>query len=306
MIYTVTFNPALDYVVRVNELQSKNINRTESEQIFYGGKGINVSVILSRLGIENKALGFLAGFSGKQIECMLNEEGIDNDFVYLKNGYTRINVKIKAEKEYDVNAQGPSIEQSDVDLLLEKVLELKDGDGIVLAGSIPNSLPNNIYEKILKQLSEKNVMSVVDATGDLLLNVLKYKPFMIKPNHHELGEIFGVEIKNLEQIEFYSKKLQKMGARNVLVSMAEDGAVLLDENEKLHKIQSVQGKLVNSVGCGDSMVAGFIAGYLKSNSYEYALKLGTVCGSATAFSNSLATKEEIEKIIKSSDCFKNN
>ncbi len=305
MIYTVTFNPALDYVVKVNELQSKDINRTESEQIFYGGKGINVSVILSRLGIENKALGFLAGFSGKQIEYMLSEEGIKNDFVYLKNGYTRINVKIKAEKEYDINAQGPSIEQSDVDLLLEKLLKLKDGDGIVLAGSIPNSLPNDIYEKILKQLSEKNIMSVVDATGDLLLNVLKYKPFMIKPNHHELGEIFGDEIKNLEQIEFYGKKLQKMGARNVLVSMAEDGAVLIDENEKLHKIQSVSGKLVSSVGCGDSMVAGFIAGYLKSNDYEYALKLGTVCGSATAFSNSLATKEEIEKIIKSSDYWKN-
>lgn len=298
MIYTVTFNPALDYVVKLDELQSSDINRTESEQIFYGGKGINVSVILSRLGIENTALGFLAGFSGKQVELMLNEEGVKSDFLYLKNGYTRINVKIKAQKEYDINAQGPIIEQSDADLLLQKLSKIKDGDGVVLAGSIPKSLPNDIYEKILKQLSDKNVMSVVDATGDLLLNVLKYKPFMIKPNHHELGEIFGVKIENLKQVEFYSKELQKMGARNVLVSMAEDGAVLFDENKTLHKIQSVSGKLVNSVGCGDSMVAGFIAGYLKSNDYEYALKLGTLCGSATAFSNSLATKEEIEKLLK--------
>lgn len=299
MIYTVTFNPALDYVMKVNELQSKDINRTESEEIYYGGKGINVSVILSRLGIENKALGFLAGFSGKQIELMLNEEGIKNDFVYLKKGYTRINVKIKAEKEYDVNAQGPKIEQDDVDLLLDKLLDLKDGDGIVLAGSIPNSLPNDIYEKILKELSDKNIISVVDATGDLLLNVLKYKPFMIKPNHHELGEIFGVEIKNLEEIEFYAKKLQEMGAKNVLVSMAKDGAALVDENGVLHKIGSAPGKMVNSVGCGDSMVAGFIAGYLKTSDYDYALKLGTACGSATAFSNSLATKEEIENIMNS-------
>lgn len=299
MIYTVTFNPALDYVMKVNELQSKDINRTESEEIYYGGKGINVSVILSRLGIENKALGFLAGFSGKQIELMLNEEGIKNDFVYLKKGYTRINVKIKAEKEYDVNAQGPKIEQDDVDLLLDKLLDLKEGDGIVLAGSIPNSLPNDIYEKILKELSDKNIISVVDATGDLLLNVLKYKPFMIKPNHHELGEIFGVEIKNLEEIEFYAKKLQEMGAKNVLVSMAKDGAALVDENGVLHKIGSAPGKMVNSVGCGDSMVAGFIAGYLKTSDYDYALKLGTACGSATAFSNSLATKEEIENIMNS-------
>lgn len=298
MIYTVTFNPALDYVVKLDELQSNDINRTEEEQIYYGGKGINVSVILSRLGIENTALGFLAGFSGKQLESMLNEEGVKSDFLYLKNGYTRINVKIKAQKEYDINAKGPIIEQNDVDLLLKKLLELQDGDGVVLAGSIPKSLSNDIYEKVLKQLSDKNIMSVVDATGDLLLNVLKYKPFMIKPNHHELGEIFGVKIKNLDEVEFYSKELQKMGARNVLVSMAENGAVLVDENKKLHKIQSVSGKLVNSVGCGDSMVAGFIAGYLKSNDYEYALKLGTVCGSATAFSNSLATKQEIENLLK--------
>ena len=297
MIYTVTFNPALDYLMYVGDLQSEDINRTEKEQLFYGGKGINVSVILTRLGIENKALGFLAGFSGHQVEDMLNADSINNDFVYLKSGYTRINVKIKAQREIDINADGPEITDSDVQALFKKLECLKKGDYLVLAGSIPKSLPDNIYEKILDKLNGKGIDFVVDATGDLLKNVLKYKPFMIKPNHHELGDIFDTEIKTLDDIKKYGKELQEMGAKNVLVSRGKDGAALLDENGNLHTIGTVPGTLVSSVGCGDSMVAGFLAGYCKTNDYAYALKLGSACGNATAFSPSLATKEEIEKML---------
>jgi 1-phosphofructokinase len=297
MVYTVTFNPALDYVMVVDNLQSKDINRTKGEQLYYGGKGINVSVILSRLGIENKALGFLAGFSGRQIEDMLNAEGIKNDFVYLKNGYTRINVKIKSDKEIDINAQGPVIEQSDVQKLFEKLEDLKAGDSLVLAGSIPSSLPNDIYETILDRLNGRGVNFVVDATGDLLVNVLKYKPFLIKPNHHELGDIFGVEITTLDDIVKYAKLLQEKGAKNVLVSRGKDGAVLIDENENVYTMGNAQGKLISSVGCGDSMVAGFVAGYINTKDYAYALKLGSACGNATAFSPTLATEEEINKML---------
>ncbi len=298
MVYTVTFNPALDYLLYVNDLESNDIIRTEKEQLFYGGKGINVSVILSRLGIENKALGFLAGFSGKQLDEMLKADSMDTDFVYLKEGYTRINVKIKSDREIDINANGPEITDDDITSLFERLERLKKGDCLVLAGSIPKSLPDSIYEKILDRLSNKGIDFVVDATGDLLKNVLKYKPFMVKPNHHELGEIFSVEIKNLDNIKIYSKKLQEMGARNVLVSRGKDGAALLDENGELHTMGNVPGKIVSSVGCGDSMVAGFLAGYYQTKDYQYALKLGSACGNATAFSSSLATKEEIDCMLK--------
>lgn len=298
MIYTVTFNPALDYTMRVKSLQSKDINRTESEEIHYGGKGINVSVILTRLGIENKALGFLAGFSGKQIEDMLVDDGIKTDFVYLKKGYTRINVKIRCDKEIDINANGPDIEKDEVDALFEKLDALKAGDYLILAGSIPKTLPDDIYEKILGKLNGKGVNFVVDATGDLLKNVLKYNPFMVKPNHHELGEIFSVEIKSLEDIVKYGKKLQEMGARNVLVSRGKDGAALIDENGEVHTMGNVPGKIVSSVGCGDSMVAGFVAGYTQKKDYAWALKLGSACGNATAFSLGLAEKAEIDKMLE--------
>lgn len=297
MIYTVTFNPALDYLMYVSELQSDDINRTEKEQLFYGGKGINVSVILTRLGVKNKALGFLAGFSGHQLEDMLNADSIENDFVYLKNGYTRINVKIKSKKETDINACGPEITADDIQELFKKTENLEKGDCLVLAGSIPKSLPDNIYEKILDKLNGKGIDFVVDATGDLLKNVLKYKPFMIKPNHHELGEIFSTEIKTLDDIKKYGKMLQDMGARNVLVSRGKDGAALLDENGEIHTMGNVPGKIVSSVGCGDSMVAGFLAGYYQTKDYTYALKLGSACGNATAFSPNLATKDEIEKML---------
>ena len=297
MIYTVTFNPALDYVMEVNELQSKDINRTEREHLYYGGKGINVSVILSRLGADNKALGFLAGFSGRQIEDMLGAENISNDFVYLKSGYTRINVKIKADREIDINAQGPDIDAEDVERLYEKLEQLKQGDSLVLAGSIPKSLPDNIYEVILDRLNGRGINFAVDATGDLLLNVLKYKPFLIKPNHHELGDIFGRELKGTEEIVECARQLQDRGAKNVLVSCGKNGAVLVDESNTVHQMGNVPGEIVSSVGCGDSMVAGFLAGYIEKGSYDYAFRLGCACGNATAFSPKLANKDEIEKMM---------
>lgn len=294
MVYTITLNPALDYVLRVDNLQTKDINRASAEALYYGGKGINVSVILTRLGIENKALGFVAGFTGKQLEQMLNDDGICCDFNYLKNGHTRINVKIKADKELDVNANGPDISEAEIEELMQKLDEIKEGDFLVLAGSIPASLPDDIYERILQRLDGKGVNFVVDATGDLLKNVLKFKPFLVKPNHHELGDLFGVTTSTDAEIEEYAKKLQQMGARNVLVSRAKDGAMLIDERGGVNKIGILEGKLVNSVGCGDSMVGGFVAGCIEKNDYAYALKLGSACGNATAFSPELATKEEIK------------
>lgn len=298
MIYTVTFNPALDYVMEVKHLQSKDINRTESEHLYFGGKGINVSVILSRLGVANRALGFLAGFSGKKIEEMLNEEGIDSDFVYLKSGYTRINVKIKSDRETDINAKGPDIDGESLEQLLKKLDGLKSGDCLVLAGSIPDSLPNDIYENILERHSGRGIDFAVDATGELLTNVLKYKPFLVKPNHHELGEIFGAEVNTLEDIKKYAAMLRERGARNVLVSRGKDGAALMDETGRLTTMGNVPGKISGSVGCGDSMVAGFLAGYKQTGDYLYALKLGSACGNATAFSPLLATAAEINEMMK--------
>lgn len=294
MVYTITLNPALDYVLKVDELRYDDINRASAEAIYYGGKGINVSVILTRLGIENKALGFVAGFTGKKLEDMLIEDGIDCDFNYLKNRHTRINVKIKADTELDVNANGPDISEEEIDELVKKLDSINQGDYLVLAGSIPNNLPDDIYERILQRLDNKGINFVVDATGDLLKNVLKYKPFLVKPNHHELGDMFGVQINTDDEIVKYAKKLQELGAKNVLVSRAKDGAMLIDELGGANKIGNLEGRLVNSVGCGDSMVAGFVAGCIARNDYAYALKLGSACGNATAFSSALATKEEIE------------
>lgn len=298
MIYTVTFNPALDYVMNVDNMQTGIINRAESEQLFYGGKGINVSVILSRLGIDNTALGFAAGFSGDKLVQMLDSDGIKNDFIKMKNGLTRINVKIKSDNETDINASGPDIQSNNLEMLFEKLDKLKQGDILVLAGSIPKSLPDNIYEEILCRLNNKGIKSVVDATGDLLLNVLKYKPFLIKPNHHELGELFGVAVNSIDDIIKYGKLLQEKGAENVLISCGKKGAVLIDNQGSVHQIGNVPGKIVSSVGCGDSMVAGVIAGYIESKNYSYALKLGAACGNATAFSQSLATKKEIEAMLE--------
>lgn len=297
MVYTVTFNPAIDYVVHIEEMTIGSVNRAKCEELYFGGKGINVSIVLNELGIKSKALGFVAGFTGAAIEDGVKEKGIETDFVHLKNGFSRINMKIKSDDETELNGQGPIIDENALNELFCKLDGLKDGDTIVLAGSIPASMPTDIYEKILERLSGKNIKTVVDATKDLLLNVLKYKPFLIKPNNHELGEMFGVELKTSEEIAEYAQKLKDMGARNVLVSMAGDGALLIDENGKTHICGVCNGAVKNSVGAGDSMVAGFIAGLLQGD-YEYALKLGTASGGATAFSDGLAKKDEIYRLLE--------
>lgn len=297
MIYTVTFNPAIDYVVKTEKIALGSVNRAASEQIYYGGKGINVSAVLAELGIRSKALGFTAGFTGEAIERGVEAMSIDADFVRLKEGTSRINVKIRAEEETELNGQGPHIDDEALSQLFKKLNRLKDGDTLILAGSIPNSLPSNVYERILEMLSDRDIRTVVDASGELLVNVLKYKPFLIKPNNHELGEIFGVNISTYDGVVEYAVKLQAMGARNVLVSMAGSGAILLCENGRLIKCGVCMGTVKNSVGAGDSMLAGFVAGSAE-NDLDYALKLGTACGGATAFSEGLAKKELIFELLK--------
>lgn len=297
MVYTVTFNPAIDYIVHTDEISVGGVNRSKSEQIYFGGKGINVSMVLSELGVKSKALGFVAGFTGEALEKGVAEKGVETDFVHLENGFSRINVKIKSGSETELNGQGPKIDDKALEKLFEKLDALADGDTIVLAGSIPDSMPADTYEKILERLQNKKIKTVVDATKDLLKNVLKYKPFLIKPNNHELGEMFGVILKTNDEVAEYARKLKDMGARNVLVSMAGDGALLLDENGKTHICGVCKGTVKNSVGAGDSMVAGFIAGSEKGD-YEYALRLGTAAGGATAFSEGLAEKALIEELLK--------
>lgn len=296
LIYTITFNPAIDYVVHTDDIVLDSINRSNHEEIYFGGKGINVSIVLNELGIESKALGFVAGFTGKAIEEGISKQGIETDFVHLEEGFSRINVKIKSNKETEINGQGPKILDSDILKLFQKLDAIQDDDIIILAGSIPNSLPSNIYEKIIEHLKPKKVRIVVDTTKDLLLNVLKYEPYLIKPNNFELEEIFGIKLNTIDEISKYARKLKRMGALNVLVSMAGDGALLVDENNEIHICQAYKGLVKNSVGAGDSMVAGFIAGLLNGN-YDYALKLGTASGGATAFSDGLATKDTIFQLL---------
>jgi 1-phosphofructokinase len=296
VIYTVTFNPALDYVIRVDELTIGRVNRTSTEEVYYGGKGINVSAVLKTLDYDSIALGFIAGFTGEAIESGLKKQGINTDFIPLHDGISRINIKIKSSEETEINGQGPAITKEAIDNLFERIDRIQDGDILVLAGSIPSTLPDDIYEKIMARVQGKNIRIVVDATKDLLMNVLKYNPFLIKPNNHELGEMFGVTLSNDEDIIRYARELQKLGARNVLISMAGDGAILVDETGKVYKMGVPSGKVKNSVGAGDSMVAGFIAGYLRSGDYQTALRLGTAAGSATAFSEGLAQKDLVEKL----------
>lgn len=296
MVYTVTFNPAIDYVVRVKEILVGATNHSEREEIYFGGKGINVSVVLKELGVDSRALGFTAGFTGEAIEKGLADLGVDTDFVHLKTGNSRINVKLKSKEETEINGQGPHIDDESVAALFKKLDALTDGDTLILAGSIPSSLPSDIYEKILERLSAQKIRVVVDATKDLLLNVLKFKPFLVKPNNHELGDMFGVKLETDQEIEKYARKLQAMGAVNVLISMAGDGSMLIDETGKMHRMGVCKGKVKNSVGAGDSMVAGFTAG-IQSGDYEYALKLATAAGGATAFSDGLATIEKITELF---------
>lgn len=298
MIYTVTLNPSIDYIVRLDKLTSGITNRTIEEEYYYGGKGINVSCVLAELGLESTAFGFVAGFTGDAIEKGIRNDKIITDFIKLKQGISRINIKIKAGEETEINCQGPHIDESELERLLAKIDRITDGDTIVLAGNIPNTMPDDVYERILKRLSQKNVRIVVDATRKLLLNSLKHKPFLIKPNKQELSEIFDVEINTEDDIEKYAKELQKMGAQNVLISLGGKGAMLIDEFGKKHKAGVLNEKVVNTVGSGDSMVAGFIAGYEKEHDYSYALKLGSVCGNATAFLSGLATKEKINELLK--------
>ncbi len=298
MIYTVTFNPSLDYVIQVDKLVPGEINRTTHEAVYPGGKGNNVSVILSNLGHSSKALGFTAGFTGEALENMLKEFGCDTAFIRLPEGSTRINVKINAGEETEINGQGPVITEEAQQALFEQLDALKKEDILVLAGSIPNTLPFDIYERILEHLQGRGIHFVVDATKELLLKVLKYHPFLIKPNNHELGEMFGVTLKTRDEIVTYAKKLQEMGAENVLVSMAGDGAILLTEEGIIYKAKPPKGKVLNSVGAGDSMVAGFLTGYLNTGEYEKAFRLGVVTGSATAFQYWLATKEDIVALME--------
>ena len=298
MIYTVTFNPSLDYTVSMNGFELGKTNRTIGEQMFPGGKGMNVSIVLSNLGFKNTALGFTAGFTGEQIEREVRKMGLLTDFIHIEEGFSRINVKLKDYDGTEINGMGPEIGQIHINELFEKLDRLHADDILVLAGSIPKSLPDSIYSDILDRLQKKEVLFVVDATKNLLLNVLQYKPFLIKPKNYELGEIFDVTLETREDVVPYARKLQEKGARNVLVSMAGQGAVLVDENDMVHMLAAPQGKLVNAVGAGDSMVAGFVAGWTKQQDYDYAFRMGIAAGSASAFSELLATRQEIEQVFE--------
>jgi 1-phosphofructokinase len=297
VIYTVTLNPSIDYVVRLDSLKSGITNRTTSEEYYFGGKGINVSCVLAELDLESTAFGFVAGFTGDAIENGIRNDKIITDFIKLENGISRINIKIKAGEETEINCQGPHIDDAELERLLKKIDRIENGDTLVLAGNVPNTMPDDVYERILQRISDKDVRIVVDATKNLLLNSLKYKPFLIKPNRQELSEIFSVEISSEEDTEKYAKELQKMGAQNVLISLGGEGAMLIDEFGQKHKAGVLKEKVVNTVGSGDSMVAGFVAGYEMQHSYSYALKLGSVCGMATAFLSGLATKEKINELL---------
>jgi len=298
MINTITLNPSLDYIVKVDSFKVDSLNRNQEEQIYAGGKGINVSIVLKNLGVENTALGYVAGFTGDEILRQIRSYGVSCDFVKLNNGFSRINVKLKSDGETEINGSGPEITSEDLKILYEKLSDLTKGDYLILSGSIPNSVPDDIYENIMIRLLDKGVEFIVDATKDLLLKVLKYKPFLIKPNHHELAEMFNVELKSDEDIIKYGKRLQEMGAKNVLISMAGDGAILLPENGEPIKREVPKGVLKNSVGAGDSMVAGFLCGYLKNNDIDEAFKMGIATGSASAFSQELATEKEVYELLK--------
>ena len=298
MIYTITFNPALDYIVKMDDFNLGHVNRTNSESVYAGGKGINVSIVLNNLGVKSKALGFIAGFTGDEIEREVRNFGCDTDFIKLKEGRSRINVKIKADVESEINGGGPNISEEALKELYIQLEKLEEGDILVLAGSIPKTMPVDIYERIMERLQTKGVKFIVDTTGDCLLKVLKYKPFLIKPNHHELGDLFNVKLNGKEEIIEYAKKLKEMGAENVIISMAGDGAILINSNGEVTISNVPKGVVKNSVGAGDSMVGGFITGYINSGNVEEAFKLGVATGSASAFSEGLATKEYVYELLK--------
>lgn len=297
MIYTITFNPALDYMVQAEKFEIGKINRSKSETIVPGGKGLNVSRVLRNLGFDSTSLGFIAGFTGKELKRRIEEYGIKTDMIEVEEGITRINVKISSDIETALNANGPIITEKNIEQLIEKIEKFNSADTVILSGNIPKNLDNNIYERICKKLLDKKVRFIVDSSQELLINSLKYEPFLIKPNREELEETFNIKIQTKEQIMEYAKKLQEMGARNVLISLGGDGALLLTEENKTYSKRAPDGKVINTVGCGDSMVAGFVAGYEKNNNFEQALEMGLAAGSASAFSEELATKEEVDKLL---------
>lgn len=298
MIYTVTFNPCLDYIVSVDDFTLGRVNRTTKELVYPGGKGINVSLVLKNLGMESTALGFTAGFTGTEIEQALQRWGCYTDFIRVEDGMSRINIKLRSNEESEINGQGPKIPKEALEQLYEKLDAMTSEDVLVLAGSIPGSMPDSSYELIMERVAAKNMKVAVDATGDLLVNVLKYHPFLIKPNNHELEEIFHTPMDSNDTIIAHAKKLQQMGAKNVLISMAGDGAILVSEDGEVRQSPAPKGKVVNSVGAGDSMVAGFLTGYLTTGNYGEAFRMGIATGSASAFSERLATKPEVEEILK--------
>jgi 1-phosphofructokinase len=298
MIYTVTFNPSLDYIASCDDFTLGQTNRTTKEIIYPGGKGINVSIVLRNLGLDTTALGFLAGFTGGEIKRLILKEGIQNEMIEVNNGFSRINIKLRSSQESELNGMGPSIDEQSIKKLYQKLDNLTSDDILVLAGSIPSSMPSNIYSDIMDYLKDKNMKIVVDATKDLLLNVIPYKPFLIKPNNHELGELFNVKLNTREEVVPYARKLIELGARNVLVSLAGEGAVLVDENGEVYSSKAPKGKVINSVGAGDSMVAGFLYGYKTFNNYNEAFKYGVCTGSASAFSEQLAKLDEVIDLYK--------
>ncbi len=297
MIFTVTFNPSLDYIVRVDEMRLGTINRTNYEQLLPGGKGINVSIVLGNLGHPSRALGFSAGVTGAALEKLLADTGVDADLVHVKAGFTRINAKVKAVEETELNGQGPRIAPEDVDVLFSKLDVLGQDDTLVISGSVPNTLPSDMYEQVMERLAGRGVRIVVDAERDLLTRVLPYRPFLVKPNNHELGDIFGVTLKTRDEVVPYARRMQEMGAQNVLVSMAGEGGVLVAADGQVYQSPAAKGTVVNSVGAGDSCVAGFLAGLMETGSYQTAFRMGLSAGSASAFSDHLATRPEVEDLM---------
>lgn len=298
MVYTITFNPAIDYILQVENLKLGKINRTKTEKIFPGGKGLNVSIVLKNLGIENTAIGFIAGFTGEELKREIEDRGIKTDFIKVNKGITRINIKINSNKETAINGNGPQITEENIDELLNKIEKIQKEDMVVISGNIPKGINSNIYEIICKKLEKKQIPFIVDATQELLINVLKNKPFLIKPNKEELEETFNAKIKTKEEIILHAKKLQQKGAENVLISLGGDGAILVDSKEKIYYSKAPKGKVVNTVGAGDSMIAGFIAGYNRSGDIGQAFKIGIAAGSASSFSMELATLEEVNNLLK--------
>ena len=298
MLYTVTLNPALDYILQVDDFGIGKINRTKTEKILPGGKGLNVSIVLKNLEIDTVAIGFIAGFTGDELRKQMEQKGVKTEFIKVQNGITRINVKISSNQETALNGIGPDIDEKDIEELLQKINEITSDDLVILSGNIPKSIPKNIYQIICDILEKNNVTFVVDATRELLQDVLKYKPFLIKPNKEELEETFKVKITTKDELVTYAKKLQDMGAQNVLISLGGDGAMLLNKEDKVYYSKAPKGKVINTVGAGDSMVAGFLAGYKKTKDYEQAFKMGIATGSASAFSMDLATAKEVENLLK--------